>query len=162
MSLENTNLQGGISLATGFFYQATAPLDKRFTVKNIDGLAELVGGNAAYNGLQVYVESTHETYRLVNGTWEKVLEENDINALVNAKVAEANTAAMEFMGTVAYNLPLLDASDKGHFYKIINHIPLENDHLAITPIQQNISWGYGEANIVKEIHIPNFNYPNLS
>ena len=123
MSLEDTTyLQGGIPLAAGFYYRSEAPLDKRFVVKTQEGLTELVSANAAYNGLQVYVENAQDTYRFVNGKWEKVLEEEDIEKLI----AQNAVNAMEFMGTINALPTDLTAADKGHFYKVVNDIYPQN------------------------------------
>ena len=52
----------GITVASGFKLQAEAPLDARTTVATIKDRDELVTINAAYAGLQVYVEADKKLY----------------------------------------------------------------------------------------------------
>lgn len=52
----------GITVASGFKLQAEAPLDARTTVATIEDRDNLVTINAAYAGLQVYVEADKKLY----------------------------------------------------------------------------------------------------
>ena len=52
----------GITVASGFKLQAEAPLDARTTVATIEDRDDLVTINAAYAGLQVYVEADKKLY----------------------------------------------------------------------------------------------------
>lgn len=72
MAIENTYMYGaegkgfgGIGLANGFDLQAKAPLDSRLVVPRYEGLSALVTGNAAYEGMLVYVEGNGVTYQYV-------------------------------------------------------------------------------------------------
>lgn len=65
MAVENTYLGNGITLMSGFDYQAKKPLDSRATVATYAGLAALVAGDAAYEGMLVYVEGNGLTYQYV-------------------------------------------------------------------------------------------------
>jgi len=52
----------GISLASGFKYQAQSPLDLRRVVDTIAERNELVTINAAWEGMHVYVKTDKKTY----------------------------------------------------------------------------------------------------
>jgi hypothetical protein len=64
----------GISLASGFKYQAQSPLDLRRVVDTIAERDELVTINAAWEGMHVYVKTNKKTYEYRGGTtWTPVL-----------------------------------------------------------------------------------------
>lgn len=64
----------GISLASGFKYQAQSPLDLRRVVDTIAERNELVTINAAWEGMHVYVKADKKTYEYRGGTtWTPVL-----------------------------------------------------------------------------------------
>ena len=64
----------GISLASGFMYQAQSPLDLRRAVDTITERDELVTINAAWEGMHVYVKADKKTYEYRGGTtWTPVL-----------------------------------------------------------------------------------------
>ena len=64
----------GISLASGFKYQAQSPLDLRRVVDTIAERDELVTINAAWEGMHVYVKTNKKTYEYRGGTtWIPVL-----------------------------------------------------------------------------------------
>ncbi len=64
----------GISLASGFKYQAQSPLDLRRAVDTITERDELVTINAAWEGMHVYVKADKKTYEYRGGTtWTPVL-----------------------------------------------------------------------------------------
>lgn len=71
MAIENTYLGKGTQLSAGFDLQTKTPLDSRTTVKTYAGLIALVNGNAAYEGMQVFVETGAEkgNYQYLNGEW---------------------------------------------------------------------------------------------
>ena len=52
----------GINVASGFSLQAQAPLDVRSAVATIADRDALIGQNATYEGMNVYVVETHATY----------------------------------------------------------------------------------------------------
>lgn len=52
----------GINLVSGFSLQKTAPLDVRNVVATIADRDALIGQNATYEGLYVYVQETHAAY----------------------------------------------------------------------------------------------------
>ena len=52
----------GINVASGFSLQAQAPLDVRSAVATIADRDALIGQNATYEGMIVYVAETHATY----------------------------------------------------------------------------------------------------
>lgn len=52
----------GINVASGFSLQAQAPLDVRSAVATITDRDALIGQNATYEGMIVYVAETHATY----------------------------------------------------------------------------------------------------
>lgn len=113
MAIENTYLLGkNITLGCGFDLQAKAPLDSRETVATYAGLAALVNGNAAYEGMRVFVETGDEkgNYQYINGEWKNELAE--LKALIDSTA----TAAMEFKGT-ASELPA--TASAGDFYKVV-------------------------------------------
>lgn len=112
MAIENTYLLGkNITLGCGFDLQAKAPLDSRMTVATYEGLAALVNGNAAYEGMRVFVETGAEkgNYQYLNGEWKNELAE------LKTLIENTATAAMEFKGA-ATALPENPA--KGDFYKV--------------------------------------------
>ena len=113
MAIENTYLLGkNITLGCGFDLQAKAPLDSRTTVATYAGLAALVAGNAAYEGMRVFVETGAEkgNYQYISGEWKNELAE------LKALIESTATAAMEFKGT-ASELP--GAATAGDFYKVV-------------------------------------------
>lgn len=59
----------GITVASGFKLQAEAPLDARTTVATIKDRDDLVTINAAYAGLQVYVEADKKLYYYNGSAW---------------------------------------------------------------------------------------------
>ncbi len=64
----------GISLASGFKYQAESPLDLRRVVDTIADRDELVTIKAAWEGMHVYVKTDKKTYEYRGGnTWTPVL-----------------------------------------------------------------------------------------
>ena len=64
----------GISLASGFKYQAQSPLDLRRAVDTITERDELVTLHAAWEGMHVYVKDDKKTYEYRGGTtWIPVL-----------------------------------------------------------------------------------------
>ena len=64
----------GISLTSGFKYQAQSPLDLRRVVDTITERDELVTINAAWEGMHVYVKADKKTYEYRGGTtWIPVL-----------------------------------------------------------------------------------------
>ena len=64
----------GISLASGFKYQAKSPLDLRRVVDTVAERNELVTINAAWEGMHVYVKTDKKTYEYRGGTtWTPVL-----------------------------------------------------------------------------------------
>ena len=64
----------GISLASGFKYQAKSPLDLRRVVDTVAERDELVTINAAWEGMHVYVKTDKKTYEYRGGTtWTPVL-----------------------------------------------------------------------------------------
>lgn len=64
----------GISLASGFKYQAESPLDLRRVVDTISERDELITINAAWEGMHVYVKADKKTYEYRGGsTWTPVL-----------------------------------------------------------------------------------------
>ena len=64
----------GISLASGFKYQAESPLDLRRVVDTIADRDELVTIKAAWEGMHVYVKADKKTYEYRGGsTWTPVL-----------------------------------------------------------------------------------------
>lgn len=64
----------GISLASGFKYQAKSPLDLRRVVDTVAERNELVTINAAWEGMHVYVKTDKKTYEYRGGTtWIPVL-----------------------------------------------------------------------------------------
>ena len=112
MAIENTYLLGkNITLGCGFDLQAKAPLDSRMTVETYAGLAALVNGNAAYEGMRVFVETGAEkgNYQYLNGEWKNELAE------LKTLIENTATAAMEFKG-VATSLPANPS--KGDMYKV--------------------------------------------
>ena len=133
MALENTNF-GGISVDSKFAPQMTFPLDSRSTVKNTNGLNELITANAAYDGMIVYVESNQKTYQA-----HLVTQENGDSGLVFAElstglsqedveelIATATLAKMEFKGVVANGqLPVSTQTTPlktGYTYKVVTNI----------------------------------------
>lgn len=112
MAIENTYLLGkNITLGCGFDLQAKAPLDSRMTVETYAGLAALVNGNAAYEGMRVFVETGAEkgNYQYLNGEWKNELAE------LKTLIESTATAAMEFKGA-ATALPENPA--RGDMYKV--------------------------------------------
>ena len=112
MAIENTYLLGkNITLGCGFDLQAKAPLDSRTTVATYAGLAALVNGNAAYEGMRVFVETGAEkgNYQYLNGEWKNELAE------LKTLIENTATAAMEFKGA-ATALPENPA--RGDMYKV--------------------------------------------
>ena len=112
MAIENTYLLGkNITLGCGFDLQAKAPLDSRMTVATYEGLAALVNGNAAYEGMRVFVETGAEkgNYQYLNGEWKNELAE------LKTLIESTATAAMEFKGA-ATALPENPA--RGDMYKV--------------------------------------------
>ena len=64
----------GISLASGFKYQAESPLDLRRVVDTVADRDELVTIKAAWEGMHVYVKADKKTYEYRGGsTWTPVL-----------------------------------------------------------------------------------------
>lgn len=120
MALENTYLGKGIVLAGGFDLQAKAPLDSRTTVETYAGLAALVDGNAAYEGMKVYVETgdSRGNYQYIDGAW--VNEADEIKALIG----EVSTNAMEFKGATT-TLP--ESGAKGDMWKVIASLTVSAD-----------------------------------
>ena len=120
MALENTYLGKGIVLAGGFDLQAKAPLDSRTTVETYAGLAALVDGNAAYEGMRVYVETGDQrgNYQYIDGAW--VNETDEIKALIG----EVSTSAMEFKGATS-TLP--ESGAKGDMWKVIASLTVSAD-----------------------------------
>ena len=62
----------GISLASGFKYQAGRPLDVRSIVENTTERDELISSNAAYLGMRVYVKSVDKSYYYTASGWKEV------------------------------------------------------------------------------------------
>lgn len=80
MAIENTYVGNGITLVSGFDYAAKAPLDSRAVVATEAGLAALVNGSAAYEGMLVYVEENQKTYQYTKVNDELTWKEFGFNS----------------------------------------------------------------------------------
>ena len=108
--------KGGISLGTNFELLSEKPLDSRLVVPSLDGLQNYIDSAAAYEGMIVYVSSEKKHYEVK--TIDGVLSYRPFGlteAELNDLIANATTAAMEFMGATA-TLPENPA--KGDMYKV--------------------------------------------
>ena len=92
-----------IQTTAGFNYVGPQPLDDRMVVQDFTDLAELVNGNIAYVGMQVYVLSEQKAYRLSGNT------DNVADATWQVDVAE-NTASEESITNLITEVANLKAS----------------------------------------------------
>lgn len=99
----------GINVASGFSLQAQAPLDVRSAVATIADRDALIGQNATYEGMIVYVVETHATYVRTgtapsgedfSGCW-RVLSTNDTSVDPSAE-AVLTTGDQSIAGTKTF------------------------------------------------------------
>ena len=107
---------GGISLMANFGYYGDKPLDSRLVVPSLAGLETLIANEGAYEGMIAYVTSEKKHYQVA--TIDGVISYKEFGMTreeLEAIIASATTAAMEFKGVTAV---LPENPSSGDMYKV--------------------------------------------
>lgn len=72
--IDNTYLGTSVGISSGYDFLSGAPIDRRATMPNLDGLDALIDLVAVYQGMQVFVESESAYFQYVGGEtpWKKL------------------------------------------------------------------------------------------
>lgn len=122
--IDNTYLGTSVGISSGYDFLSGAPIDRRATMPNLDGLDALIDLVAVYQGMQVFVESEKAYYQYVGGTtpWKRLA----IGSIDELKTAIGTSAigGMNFKGAIS-TIPT-GTHTKGDMYKMAAAITFAN------------------------------------